>query len=96
MATLAATRRFDLSDVQWVLLLPAPKRSGRPSLWTKRQLIDGIRWRVRTGAPWRDVPACYGSSQAVCALFRRWQRVGIWARIVTDPQARADAAGLIT
>jgi transposase len=93
---LAATRRFDLSDVQWALLLPAPKRSGRPSLWTKRQLIDGIRWRVRTGAPWRDVPACHGSSQAVYALFRRWQRAGIWARIVTDPQACADAAGLIT
>jgi transposase len=99
VATLAVTRRFDLTDAQWALLaplLPAPKRSGRPSLWTKRQLIDGIRWRVRTGAPWRDVPACYGSWQAVYGLFRRWQRAGIWARIVTDLQARADAAGLIT
>ncbi len=99
MATLAVTRRFDLTDVQWALLeplLPAPKRSGRPSRWMKRQLIDGIRWRVRVGAPWRDVPACYGSWQAAYALFRRWQRAGIWARIVTGLQARADAAGLIT
>ena len=99
VATLAVTRRFDLTDAQWALLvalLPAPKRSGRPSQWTKRQLIDGIRWRVRTGAPWRDVPACYGSWQAVYALFRRWQRAGIWAVIVTGLQARADAAGLIT
>ncbi len=98
MATIAVTRRFDLTDAQWALLarlLPAPKRSGRPSQWTKRQLIDGIRWRVRVGAPWRDVPACYGSWQAVYALFRRWQRAGIWARIVTELQARADAAGLI-
>ena len=99
MATLAVTRRFDLTDVQWALLaplLPAGSRPGRPSRWTKRQLIDGIRWRVRVGAPWRDVPACYGSWQAVYALFRRWQRAGIWAQIVTDLQARADAAGLIT
>jgi transposase len=59
-------------------------------------LIDGIRWRVRVGAPWRDVPDCYGSWQAVYALFRRWQRAGIWARIVTGLQACADAAGLIT
>ncbi|ROP29556.1 putative transposase of IS4/5 family DUF4096 [Couchioplanes caeruleus] len=99
MATLAVTRRFDLTDVQWALLaalLPAPKRSDRPSRWTKRQLIDGIRWRVRTGAPWRDVPDCYGSWQAVYALFRRWQRAGLWAQIVTGLQARADTVGLIT
>ncbi|MER6615745.1 transposase [Streptomyces xantholiticus] len=38
-----------------------PTRSGRPSAWTKRQLIDKIRWRVRVGAPWRDAPDCYGS-----------------------------------
>ncbi|MGW0485013.1 transposase, partial [Nonomuraea sp. NPDC003214] len=50
MATLAVTRRFDLTDAQWARLeplLPAGKRPGRPSQWTKRQLIDGIRWRVR-------------------------------------------------
>jgi transposase len=97
--TIAVTRRFDLTDAQWARLeplLPQAKKSGRPSTWTKRQLIDGIRWRVRTGAPWRDVPECYGSWQAVYGLFRRWQRAGIWQRIVTGLQARADIAGLIT
>jgi transposase len=97
--TIAVTRRFDLTDAQWGRLeplLPTPSKPGRPSRWTRRQLIDGIRWRVRVGSPWRDVPDCYGSWQAVYALFRRWQRAGIWARIVTGLQARADAAGLIT
>jgi transposase len=99
VATLAVTRRFDLTDGQWEVLeplLPVPKGPGRPSKWTKRQLIDGIRWRVRVGAPWRDVPGCYGSWQAVYSLFRRWQRAGVWARIVAGLQGRADAAGLIT
>jgi transposase len=99
VATLAVTRRFDLTDAQWALLcplLPAGKRPGRPSKWTKRQLIDGIRWRARTGAPWRDVPEFYGSWQAVYALFRRWQLSGAWARIVTALQSLADAAVLIT
>lgn len=99
MATLAVTRRFDLTDAQWAVLeplLPAPKRSGRPSLFSKRQLIDGIRWRVRVGAPWRDVPACYGSWPAVYALFRRYQRDGTWQQILTALQAQADAAGRIT
>ena len=71
MATLAVTRRLDLTNKQWARLeplLPVPTRSGRPSAWTKRQLIDGIRWRVRVGAPWRDVPDCYGSWRAVCGL----------------------------
>lgn len=98
MATLAVTRRFDLTDAQWAVLeplLPAGKRPGRPSKWAKRQLIDGIRWRARTGAPWRDVPECYGSWQAVYGLFRRWQLAGAWAHVVTALQARADAAGLI-
>jgi len=98
VATLAVTRRFDLTDAQWAILeplLPAPRRPGRPSKWTKRQLIDGIRWRVRVGAPWRDVPACYGSWQAVYALFRRWQRDGVWTCILAALQARADAAGLV-
>lgn len=98
MATIAVTRRFDLTDAQWATLaplLPAGKRPGRPSSWTRRQLIDGIRWRTRTGAPWRDVPACYGSWQAVYGLFRRWQRAGAWQRLVTALQTVADAAGLI-
>jgi putative transposase of IS4/5 family DUF4096 len=54
VATLAVPRRLDLTDEQWARLeplLPVPTRSGRPSAWTKRQLIDGIRWRVRVGAP---------------------------------------------
>ena len=99
MATLAVTRRLDLTDEQWARLEPllsVPTRSGRPSAWTKRQLIDGIRWRVRVGALWRDVPDCYGSWREVCALFRRWQRAGAWAQIVTALQTRAEAAGLIT
>ncbi len=98
MATLTVTRRFDLTDEQWALLeplLPVPSRPGRPPVWNKRQLIDGIRWRIRVGAPWRDVPDCYGSWQAVYALFRRWQRAGIWRQIMTRVQQLADAAGRI-
>lgn len=99
MDTISVAGRHDLTDAQWMVLeplLPAAKRSGRPSLFSKRQLIDGMRWRVRAGTPWRDVPVCYGSWSAVYALFRRWQRDGTWAVIVTALQALADAAGRIT
>jgi transposase len=48
VATLAVTRRLDLTDEQWARLeplLPVPTRSGRPLAWTKRQLIDGLPMR---------------------------------------------------
>ena len=41
------------------------------------------------------MPECYGSWQAVYGLFRRWQRDGVWQRLVTALQARADATGQI-
>ncbi|WP_372479994.1 IS5 family transposase [Streptomyces griseocarneus] len=91
--------RGDLTNGQWARLeplLPQGIKPGRPLVWTRRQLIDGIRWRTRTGAPWRDVPERYGPWDRVYDLFRRWQRNGTWARIVSQLQAEADAKGRIT
>lgn len=85
--------RGDLTDEQWAVLeplLPKGTKAGRPPVWPRRQLIDGIRFRVRTGIPWRDVPEQYGPWARVYDLFRRWQR------IFTALQARADARDLIT
>lgn len=98
MRSVSEGARKDLTDRQWRLLvrhLPARSRLGRPPKWTVRQLIDGIRWRVRVGAPWRDVPERYGSWQRVYGLFRAWQRAGIWGRILFALQAFADAKGLV-
>jgi transposase len=80
------TGRAGLTDAQWAVLeplLPRGKKPGRRRKSTRRQLIGGIRWRVRTGAPWRDVPARYGPWQSVYGLFRRWQRDATWRKIVT-------------
>ncbi|MCX5395339.1 IS5 family transposase [Streptomyces sp. NBC_00094] len=91
--------RGDLTNDQWARLeplLPQGIKPGRPQVWTRRQLMDGIRWRTRTGAPWRDVPERYGPWDRIYDLFRRWQRDGTWARILTQLQAEADAKGLIT
>ncbi|MFF4612853.1 IS5 family transposase [Streptomyces albidoflavus] len=91
--------RGDLTDAQWAALaplLPKGEKPGRPATWARRQLIDGIRFRVRTGIPWRDLPAEYGPWGRAYDLFRRWQRDGTWHRIFTDLQARADAQELIT
>ncbi|MFF2411215.1 transposase [Streptomyces sp. NPDC058092] len=88
--------RHDLTNAQWAKLeplLPVGSKPGRPPVRTKRQLIDGIRWRTRAGAPWRDVPERYGPWETVYGLFRRWQRDGTWHRIFEQLQARADVRG---
>ena len=74
-------------------LLPVAPR-GRPARHLRRQ-VDGIRWRVRVGAPWRDVPERYGPWQRVYRLFRRLQRQGVWDEVANLLRAAADGRGLI-
>ncbi|SUP61831.1 IS5 family transposase [Streptomyces griseus] len=90
--------RGDLTDEQWAVLeplLPKGTKAGRPPVWPRRRLIDGIRFRVRAGVPWRDIPVEYGPWNRVYDLFRRWQRNGTWHRILTRLQSLADAKGAI-
>lgn len=97
MARVSIGARKDLTDRQWRVLeplLPRPQRPGRPRKWTRRQLVDGVRWRVRAGAPWRDVPERYGHWQSVYGLFRCWQRAGGWA-LIWAKLMFFDAAGLV-
>jgi transposase len=35
-------------------------------------------WIVRTGAPWRDLPAELGEWNSVYQQFRRWSLSGLW------------------
>lgn len=98
MTSVAVFGRADLTDEQWAVLeplLPVGEKPGRPPIWGKRQLIDGIRWRTRTGCPWRDVPPVYGCWETIYGLFRRWQRNGNWASTLEQLQTRADAKDLI-
>ncbi|MFG3280333.1 IS5 family transposase [Streptomyces sp. NPDC048111] len=91
--------RGDLTDEEWAVLeplLPKERKPGRPPVRPRRGLIDGIRFRVRTGVPWGDVPIEYGPWGRIYDLFRRWQRDGIWRRIFTRLQSLADAKGAIT
>lgn len=90
--------RGDLSEADWSLLEPhlPPHggRRGRP--WRNhRQVLNGIAWRARTGAPWRDIPPSYGPWKTLWNRFTRWRVDGTWARLVTELQAAADAAGLL-
>ena len=85
--------RGELTDQAWAVigpLLPPNRRSG--GQWADhRRTINGILWRLRTGAPWRDVPERYGPWQTCYERFRRWQQDGTWDRLLAHAQTKSDA-----
>src|SRR3954468_15936600 len=61
-------RRFELTDAQWEqiapLLPPQKPRAGRPAE-DDRQVLHGMLWILRTGAPWEDLPARYDAVYSI-------------------------------
>ena len=51
-------------------------------------------WRLRSGAPWRDLPERYGPSQTCYERFRRWQQ-GRWQQDGYDKRAANYRAGVV-
>ena len=85
-------KRHDLTDAEWArlepLLPPHPRQGHR---WSDhRTVINGIFHRVRTGCPWRDLPARYGPYQTVYGRHRRWSGDGTWEQILERLQAGCD------
>ena len=89
--------RGDLSETEWRILkalLPIDAtnrgRGRRPE--QNRSIINGIFWRLRCGAPWRDVPPKYGNWNMIYRRFRRWSEAGIWEIVsVTLAEIMADS-----
>jgi transposase len=88
--------RGDLTNAQWErlqpLLPPQKPKTGRPAA-DHRRILNGILWILRTGAPWQDLPERYGPWRTTASRFYRWQKAGIWQRLLTRIQQQADAAG---
>lgn len=81
---------MDLTDEQWEAIksfVPGPERKGttakggRP--WRDpRDVLHGILWILRTGAPWADLPHRYPPYQTCHRRFQKWEREGVLDRIL--------------
>ncbi|MGW5679831.1 IS5 family transposase [Streptomyces sp. NPDC003860] len=89
--------RGELTDVAWEQigpLLPRVDVRGRP--WRDhRQVVNGVLWRLRTGAPWRDLPERYSPWQTVYERFARRETDGTWAKLLKHVQVKDDAVGAV-
>ena len=74
----------DLSDREWQLLeprLPPPKPGGRPITYPRREIVNAIRYVLRTGCAWRMLPHDLPPWRIVFHYFRTWRRDGTWQRV---------------
>ena len=73
-----------LSDSQYQKIAPLlPGKSGDPGRagTDNRKFVEAVLWIVRTGAPWRDLPAGLGRWNSAFRRFRRWSQKGIFEKI---------------
>ena len=85
--------RYELSDFEWATIKPLlPNKSRGVRRVNDRRVLNGIFWVLRSGAPWRDLPVCYGPRTTCYNRFVRWRRAGVWGRIMDSLAAAHDAA----
>src|ERR1700678_2955692 len=73
------TKRYpsDLTDEEWeriALLMPIPGRRGRPREVDFREVVNAVRYLVRSGCGWRRLPVHFGPWQTVYGWFRELAR----------------------
>ena len=76
--------RFVLTDAQWAKMEPHclgkptdPGRSGGDN----RRFVEAVLWVVRTGSPWRDLPAGFGNWNTVFKRYRDWVKADVFVRL---------------
>jgi transposase len=80
--------RFVVSDAVWEKVAPLlPGKVSDPGATARdnRLFLEAVLWRVRTGAPWRDLPGDFGHWTSVFQRFRRWVKGGVFACLSDEP-----------
>lgn len=76
-----------VSDDEWTFVAPyltlmteaAPQRE-----YPVREVLNGLRWMVRAGAPWRMLPNDLPPWEAVSQPTQRWLQAGVFEAMVND------------
>lgn len=86
--------RAQLTDAEWALIepyLPVGERGPYPE--RLRQQFEGVIWRFRAGAQWREVPSEFGAWTTVSNRFRQWRDAGVFEALLEGMIAEAAKRG---
>lgn len=77
----------DVSDDEWALVVPyltlLPENVGQRS-YPLREVFNGLRYIVKTGAPWRWMPNDLPPWEIVYQQAQRWLRAGCFEALAED------------
>jgi putative transposase len=82
-----------LGNEQWARikdLLPGKVSDPGVSAQDNRRFVEAVLWILRAGAPWRDLPPELGNWHTTYTRFSRWNRTGVWARLLEVVSKDAD------
>lgn len=74
----------DLTDAEWEILeplIPALCAEAAHVKYTRREIVNGILYVLRSGCPWRLVPHDLPAWGALYYYFRMWRKEGIWDQV---------------
>jgi len=75
----------DLTDAEWEILeplIPAISPLAVNVVYTRREIVNGILYVLRSGCPWRTVPHDLPAWGALYYYFRKWRKEGIWDEVL--------------
>jgi putative transposase len=80
------TERYpsDVTDAEWVLvapMIPPPRSGGRPRDTDMREVFNAVRYVLRTGCQWRQLPKDFPPRSTVYSYFWEWTRYGVLDRV---------------
>lgn len=70
--------RMALADETWITLECVMLSKGCRKWKNNRMVMEAILWKLRTGAPWRDIPLDFCSWKTAYNKFNRWSKHGLW------------------
>ncbi len=79
---------MELTDKQWIKIEPVilqalckkDSRGRKPR--NPREVLNGILWVLRTGAPWKDLPGRYPPYQTCHRRFQHWVKAVVFRGII--------------
>lgn len=90
--------RHALTDEQFALIepfLPKAGPDGGHPYSEHRPILNGLFWKLHTGAQWRDIPRSYAPWSTIYSRYRNWCIEGRLACILVTIRQTLDQKGLL-